>query len=989
LPVGVPGEICVGGGGVCRGYLNRDELTAKKFVVNPYKPDETIYRSGDLGRLLPSGEMVYMGRSDDQVQIRGFRVEPGEVQSQLLTHPLVTRAEVIAKTMHHGAVELVAYVVASGQLDVTELRTHVANALPHYMVPSAFVFIDEFPLTPNGKVDRRALPEPDQLRPDLGAAFVAPSTPTEETLASMWAEVLGLARVGVHDSFFELGGHSLLATQVTSRIRTAFNLEIPLRNLFERPTIAELAQEIDALTAAVTTQDSAPVMVRVARDEPLPLSFAQQRLWFLNQLEPNSAAYNMHTSLRISGPLNATAFEQTVSEIIRRHEILRTVFVTRDDQPFQIISSTEPTVLSIIDLGHADDKEQEAQQLATEDSRRPFDLAHGPLLRMTLMRLGADEHIVAFTMHHIISDGWSMGLLINEMTTLYESYSRNEPSPLPELEMQYADFASWQRAWLQGEILDSQLAYWKKKLAHAPAMLELPTDRPRNVTQSYRGATTTLTLSRSLSGALKELTKDEGATLFMTLLAAFNILLSRYTNQHDILVGTDVANRNRRETEPLLGFFINQLVLRTDLSGDPTFRELLGRVRELSLEAYAHQDLPFEKLVEAVQPERHLSRSPLFQTKLVLQNVPTGAFELSDLALSTIEIENNTSRIDLTLAIKDGDYLSGSLEYSTELFDESTVNRMLSHYTTLLESIAANPDQRILNLSFLSEAELGQLLEQATGENADYPKDKCIHELFEAQVEQTPDAIAVIFEDQQLTYAELNQRANQLANYLRELGVQEEMLVGVCARRSVEMVVGVLGILKAGAAYLPLDPSYPLERLAFMLDDAQVAVLLTQEELMDSLPSHWAQVVCLDSDADMIEAQSAEAPAVTTTAQNIAYVIYTSGSTGKPKGVMVQHAGVCNLVKAQIKTFEIEPESRVLQFASSSFDASVSEIFTAFVAGATLVIGRQESLMPGGELERLLSGQKVTTVTFPPTVLRVLNENDYEDLKVVVAAGEA
>ena len=989
LPVGVPGEICVGGGGVCRGYLNRDELTRRKFVANPYKPEETIYRSGDLGKLLPSGEMVYMGRSDDQVQIRGFRVEPGEVQSQLLTHPLITRAEVIAKTMHHGAVELVAYVVALGNLDVTELRTHVASALPHYMVPSAFVFIDEMPLTSNGKVDRRALPEPDQLRPELGAAFVAPRTSTEEILASMWAEVLGLTRVGANDSFFELGGHSLLATQVTSRIRTVFNLELPLRNMFERPTIAELAQEIDALTGNAR-QDSTSVMVRVSREEPLPLSFAQQRLWFLHQLEPNSAAYNMHTSLRISGPLNVKAFEQTVSEIIRRHEILRTIFITREGEPFQIITDAEPQVLSTVDLRHLADKEAQARQLATEESRRPFDLSQGPLLRMTLMQLADDEHIVAFTMHHIISDGWSMGLLINEMTTIYKSFSRNEPSPLPELSMQYADFAKWQRAWLQGEVLDTQLAYWEKKLAGAPSMLELPTDRPRPTVQSYRGATTTLTLSKSVSDALKELSKAEGATLFMTLLAAFNILLSRYTNQQDILVGTDVANRNRHETEPLLGFFINQLVLRTDLSADPTFVELLSRVRETSLEAYAHQDLPFEKLVEAVQPERHLSRSPLFQTKLVLQNVPTGAFELSDLTLSTLEIENNTSRIDLTLAIKDGgEYLSGSLEYSTELFDESTVKRMLGHYTTLLESIAADPQQRISNLSFLSETELGGLLQQSTGTKVDYPANSCIHELFEAQVAKTPDAVAVIFEDQQLTYAELNQRANQLANYLRELGVQEEMLVGLCARRSVDMVVGLLGILKAGGAYLPLDPSYPLERIAFMLDDAQVAVLLTQDELLESLPSHWAQVVCLDSDAEMIEAQSSEKLAAPSTATNLAYVIYTSGSTGKPKGVMVQHAGLCNMIKAQIKEFEIEPDSRVLQFASSSFDASVSEMFIALVAGATLVLGRQESLMPGGELEQLLRNQKVTWATFPPTVLRVLNEEDFQDLAMVVAAGES
>ncbi|HEX5883405.1 MAG TPA: amino acid adenylation domain-containing protein, partial [Pyrinomonadaceae bacterium] len=898
-------------------------------------------------------------------------------------------AVAVVREAKSGDKQLVAYVV--GEAAASELRRYLKEKLPEYMVPQLFVNLESLPLTVSGKVDRQALPAPERAGEDAEVDYVAPRTPEEELLAGIWAEVLEVDEVSVHDNFFECGGHSLLATQVISRIRTVFNLQFPVRMIFERPTVAELAQEIETMVAAVSEPESGPAMVRVSRDGPLPLSFAQQRLWFLHQLEPHSPVYNVHLSLLLRGPLDIPAFKQTVSEIIRRHEVLRTIFVTREGEPFQIVTSP-PQVLSIIDLRHLYEQERqaEARRLATEDSRRPFDLAEGPLFRMMLMMLSEDEHIVALTMHHIVSDGWSMGLLMKEMTTLYESFSRNEASPLPELSLQYADFASWQREWLQGEVLDTQLTYWEKKLAAAPAALELPTDRPRPATQTYRGATLALAFPRSLSDSLKELSEAEGATLFMTLLAAFNILLHRYTNQDDILVGTDVANRNRREIEPLFGFFINQLVLRTDLSGDPTFRELLGRVRETSLEAYAHQDLPFEKLVEALQPERHLNRSPLFQTKLVLQNFPTGIWDIQGLTLRPLQIESNTSTFDLTLAMSDeGDFLSGLLQYSTELFDESTIGRMIEHYETLLEAIAANPEQRVSRLSLLNEAELDQLIEQSKGTKEEYSKDTCVHELFESQVERTPNACAVIFEGQELSYAELNRRANQLAHHLRNLGVQEEMLVGVCANRSVEMIVGVLGILKAGAAYLPLDPSYPLERLAFMLEDAQVAVLLTQDELMDSLPTHWGQVICLDSDAELIAEQVSENPVIAATAENLAYVIYTSGSTGKPKGVMVQHAGLCNLVQAQIKGFEIQPENRVLQFASSSFDASVSEIFTALIAGATLVLGRQEAMMPGGELEQLLREQKVTTVTFPPTVLRVLNEEEFEDLVMVVAAGES
>jgi amino acid adenylation domain-containing protein len=983
VPIGVRGELYVGGASLAHGYWQRADLTAERFVPNPYSttPGARLYRTGDLVRWNRVGELEYLGRNDYQVKIRGFRIETGEIETVLSRHADVREAVVVIREK-----QLVAYVV--GEAAGSELRRYLKEQLPEYMVPQLIVKLESLPLTASGKVDRRALPAPERAGEETG--YVAPRTPEEELLAGIWSEVLGVERVSVHDNFFERGGHSLLATQVTSRIRTVFKVDLPLRKLFERPTVAELAQEIDAMARAGVGQDSVPAMVRVSREAPLLLSFAQQRLWFLHQLEPHSAVYNMHSSLHIRGPLNITAFRQTVDEIIRRHEVLRTIFVTREGEPVQIVTPPHH-VLSIIDLRHLqeEERETEARRLATREARQPFNLAQGPLFRMILMRLSEESHVVAFTMHHIISDGWSTGLLITEMTTLYESFSRNEASPLPELSLQYADFAHWQREWLQGEILDTQLAYWEKKLAGAPAMLELPADRPRPATQTYRGANTTFEFSGSLSNSLKELSRAEGATLFMTLLAAFNVLLYRYTNQDDILVGTDIANRNHREIEPLLGFFINQLVMRTNLSGDPTFRELLGRVRETSLEAYAHQDLPFEKLVEALQPERHLSRSPLFQTKLLLQNFPTGELDLQELTLTPLDIEKNTATFDLTLAMTDvGDYLGGLLQYSTELFDESTVKRMLKHYETLLESIVANPERRISELSLLSETELGGLLEQSVGIKDDYPKHTCIHELFEAQAERAPNAPAVVFEDQELNYRELNRRANQLAHHLRSLGVGEDMLVGLCVERSVEMIVAVLGILKAGSAFLPLDPTYPLERIAFMLEDARVAVLLTQERLAESLPSHWAQVVCLDSDSERIAAQSSDNPVKTTTAENLAYVIYTSGSTGKPKGVMIEHAGICNLSTVQTKAFDMRPESRVLQFASLSFDASVWEIFMTLPAGGRLVMGPQEAMLPGGELEALLRKHEVTTATLPPTVLRVLDERQ-EKLAVVIAAGES
>jgi non-ribosomal peptide synthetase component F/acyl carrier protein len=695
--------------------------------------------------------------------------------------------------------------------------------------------LEALPLTPNGKVDRRSLPAPDTARPELEKPFVAPRTEVEERLAAIWSDVLGLEQIGVRDNFFELGGHSLLATQVVSRVREVFGMELPLRRLFESPTVAELAESIEQGLATETS-----LIQRVSRNGNLPLSFGQSRLWFLNQLEGKSATYNTGAFLRLTGLLQVKALEQALTEIVQRHEVLRTTFSVVDGQPVQVITPTLTIKLPVVDLRSSSEPEREAEvlRLVGEQAKRPFDLAKSPLLRTQLLRLRDTEYVLVLTIHHIVSDAWSIGVLIRELAVLYEAFRAGKPSPLPELSIQYADFAYWERQWLQGEVLDANRRYWKQQLAGAPPVLELPTDRPRPAVQTFRGSTQFFELSPNLAEKLKRLSQQQGVTLFMTLLAAFQTLLYRYTNQEDICIGSPIANRNRREIEPLIGFFVNTLVLRTDLSSNPSFQELLGRVRQVALDAYAHQELPFEMLVEQLQPERSLSYTPLFQVMFSLENAPMEPLALSSLTLDPWEIDAGIAKFDLSVSIEETERgLKGSLEYSTDLFDAATIARTIEHFQTLLEGIVAAPERRISELPLLSEAERHQLLVEWNDTWAEYPLKQCIHQLFEAQVERTPDAVAVVYKDEQLTYRELNSRANQLARYLQKLGVGPEVLVGICVERSLEMVVGLLGILKAGGAYVPLDPAYPQERVAFMLKNAQVSILLTQQESWKAQPS--------------------------------------------------------------------------------------------------------------------------------------------------------
>jgi amino acid adenylation domain-containing protein len=706
VPIGVSGELYLGGDGLARGYLNKPELTATKFVPDPFSSEAgtRLYRTGDLARYLPNGDIEFVGRIDHQVKIRGFRIEVGEIEALLGQHPSVRETLVLAREDERGEKRLVAYVVSvqEERSDMPdELRRYLREKLPEYMVPGLFMMLDALPLTPNGKVDRAALPAPDYSRTEASDNYVAPRTPAEEMLAGIMCRVLGLERVGANDNFFELGGHSLHAANVMARVRESFQIEMSLRLLFEQPTVAELAALIEKEIEAGQQLPMLPI-APVPRERNLPLSFAQQRLWFLHQLEPGSVAYNVLAAMRMTGPLNVPALEQSLSEIVRRHEGLRTRFVKVDGQPVQLIDDAMPVRFEITDLTGlpATAREAEAARLAQEQARREFDLKHGPLLRADLLRLEADEHIVLLTMHHIVSDGWSMGVLTRELGLLYEAFTSGAESTLAELPIQYADYAVWQREWLRGEVLERQIAYWKRQLDGAPPVLELPTDRPRPEVQTMRGAMLPIALPRSLTQDLKAFSRREEVTLYMTLLAVFKILLWHYSRQTDIVVGTPIANRNQIETESIIGLFVNTLALRTDLAGDPPFSELLKRIRETTLGAYAHQGLPFEKLVEELKPERDPSRNAVFQVMFGLHTVPAAPLELAELKLAPFEIENTTAKFDLLLNLEETPQgLVGALDYSTDLFDTSTAAAMLEDYTLLLRRIIEQPDARLSRLA--------------------------------------------------------------------------------------------------------------------------------------------------------------------------------------------------------------------------------------------------------------------------------------------------
>ncbi|MFL0660621.1 amino acid adenylation domain-containing protein [Cylindrospermopsis raciborskii UAM/DH-MRr] len=883
---------------------------------------------------------------------------------------------------------------------ISQLKQRLEEKLPEYMCPSAFMILENFPLTPSGKLDRRALPIPDRDLTINQQSLVLPKTPTEQKLSQLWMDVLGIDKIGVTEDFFHLGGHSLLATKLVSRIREEFNVALPLRSIFEYSTIARLGDEIDCLINVNTTKTGPEDIIPVSNRENLPLSFSQSRLWFLDLLEKENAAYNISVAFHLEGDLNVDALRESWQNIIQRHEVLRTTFDNLQGSPIQTVHDWLELKLTITNLSCLDFQTQQEtlRRSIQEVVITPFNLKQLPLLRIHLYQLSDNISVLLLVIHHIIADGWSLGVMVKELSLFYTAIcQRNIPS-IPPLSIQYGDFANWQREVFQKTQLPIQLAYWKQKLTGANQILELPTDYPRSPIPSYQGSAVNFAVDQQTTQEFKKLCESQGATLFMGLLVVFSILLMRYSGQEDLLIGTPIANRNRKQTEDLIGFFVNTLVIRNNLSGNPNFINLLSRTKEETLQAYAHQDVPFEKIVEEINPQRNLSQHPLFQVMFVWQNAPMNKLELPNLQLAPWRLEQRLAKFDLTLLMTETEQgIDGTWEYRTDLFALETINRMIGHFETLLKGIIAEPQKPITHLPVLTSHEKNQLLFQWNQTQFEYPlyqQNKCLHQLFELQVEKTPNNVAVVFKNQSLTYFQLNQRANQLAHYLQSRGVRPDVLVGICMERSLEMVIGLLGILKAGGAYVPMDSNYPRERLDFMLVDAGISLLLTQENqvtTLDILPPH--QIICLDKEWQVIAQEDTHNPSTNLVVENLAYLIYTSGSTGQPKGVMISHSAICNHMLWMQKTFSFGEREKVLQKTPFSFDASVWEFYAPLLTGGQLIIAEKDGHKDVSYLLKLICEQQVTVLQMVPSLLQMFLEygeiENCHSLTHIFCGGEA
>ncbi|NRA56472.1 MAG: amino acid adenylation domain-containing protein, partial [Gammaproteobacteria bacterium] len=1006
-PIGVIGELCIGGELLARGYRGQAMMTAERFIADPFNESGgRLYRTGDLARYRIDGTIEYVGRIDHQVKIRGFRIELGEIESQLQGNDAIRDAVVLAQEGNAGQ-QLVAYVIPndSGLIEAgneaqnsfrADIKNQLQQALPEYMVPAHMLLLEQFPLTPNGKLDRKALPKADASQ--LQQTYVAPTTELEKRLAQIWQDVLGVEQVGLNDNFFALGGHSLLLTQVVSRVRQALSAEIPMRVMFEASDLRDFAVRV-AQSEGVVSE----VILPVSREQELPLSYAQQRQWVLWQIEPESTAYHMSSALRLTGELNIEALRDSFDYLFARHEVLRTHFAQGDEgQLHQVIKDKVSITLNAEALSFTHEQSQDAalQQVLQQLGDEVFDLAEGPLLRVKLISLSAQAHVLALVQHHVVSDAWSMQLMVSELVQAYSAFSQHQTPELPSLPIQYADYAVWQRERLEGEEGERQLTYWREKLGTEHPVLELPTDHARPMQASYAGASQSVALDSELINNLTQLANQESTTLFTLLLASFQTLLHRYSGQEEIRVGTPIANRNRLETENLIGFFVNTQVLRADFADDLTFNEFLQQVKQTTLDAQDNQDLPFEQLVEKLQVERSLSHTPLFQAMFNYlsekgSNKESQLANIDGLAVEGVRWDGHTAQFDLTLDINEYEGgISASFNYATDLFEPSTIERLAKHWQQLLQGIVAKPNERIAELPLLDQAEKKHIIEDWNDTAVSYDTEVCIHQLFEQQVELNPHKTALILDDEKISYQTLNEKANRLAHKLLELGVGPDVPVGISVERSFDMIISLLAVLKAGGAYVPLDPKYPTERLTHMIEDSGLKLLLTQSNVIDEL-SVSADVNVLLLDDDIAIGYSEHNIPNLVHPYNLAYIIFTSGSTGRPKGVCIDHSSLVRHAVRSVEMLDLTSNDTVLQFATFNFDAFVEQLYPALCCGASVVLRGQE--LWGSEefyqqvLKHNISVADLSTAYWYQLVsdFSLLEERSYGSLRQISIGGEA
>ena len=998
VPIGVPGELYLGGHSLARGYHNRPEETVKNFIRDPLSTIEgsRLFKTGDLCRYRPDGTLEYLERTDRQIKLRGFRIELGEIEAMMQEHQGVYEALVTLKNNAQIGPHLTAYFIPVRQpgLPARELRNFLKERLPNYMIPATFMAMDSWPRTSTGKIDRSQLPEADERQWEPEENFVAPRSAIEHATAELYCEILGLTRVGVHDHFFELGGHSLLAVQLVSRLRQTFSCDIPLRLFFENPTVAGLAKAIPAVIQGETAKGTIPAITPALKDRPIPLSSSQERIYFLHQLAPQSAAYNIPIAIRLHGQLNHLALEESINQLIRKHESLRTSIHEESGTLSQVISPVSYGELTNIDLRQIPDNQrlEDARKKADEAARQPFDLTKAPLLRGTLLHLAETDYVLILTIHHIVSDQWSFAILGKELGQFYNALCSGRSVPAEPLPIQYADFACWQRQWLTADVLENQYSFWTRKLSDLP-VLEMPTDHPRRPDQTFTGTYISLDLTKPLLNKLQSLSATENATLYMLCLAAFKILLNRYSGQTDIVIGSPVANRHWPDVQSMVGTFVNTLVLRTDLSGDPTFRELLKRVRDVALEGYAHQDLPFEMLVRDLAPTRTVNRMPLVQVLFNFGNAPFERVKFSGLSLSPFEIDRGASQFDLSISIDTMASGKAYLEFNTDLFDYNHMALLLKHYHELLKSVIAAPDTPISTLNMLTPAEKQQILHEWNTTDTPLARDVSTISLFELQARRTPESLAVISDEATLTYYELNNKADQLAFALRQLGVVPDSLVGVALDRTADLLITFLGIMKAGGAYIPLDPQGPPERFAYMLRNSKAPILATQRHLAREIPGYQGAIFFIDDAIgnSILDTDQAEIPHLTCAQSNLAYVIFTSGSTGQPKGVEIEQRSLINFLHSMSRKLAVNNTDIFLAVTPVTFDIAALELFLPLTIGAPVILVSGEEARDGQRLKERLETSGATVMQATPGTWRMLLRAGWQGNKhlKILCGGEA